>query len=316
MTSPVLPPAIFIMGPTASGKTALAIELVKRLPVEIIGVDSGQIYRGLDIGTAKPDAGTLRIAPHRLIDIRDPDERYSVAEFREDALREMQDITAAGKIPMLVGGTILYFRGLEQGLTPLPSADAGVRAQLEADAERLGWAAMHARLAEVDPVSAQRIHPNDPQRIQRALEVFAISGSSMTELISSRPRETLQYQTWKFTVAPAEKSVLHERIARRFGSMLEQGFIDEVEGLYQRGDLDLDMPAVRTVGYRQIWHFLQGNCPREEAIEKAIIATRQLAKRQMTWLRGDKEAECLDSTSANLLKSVLKKLKDIPISAE
>jgi tRNA dimethylallyltransferase len=308
-----LPPAIFIMGPTASGKTALAVELARRLPVEIIGVDSGQIYRGMEIGSAKPDAETLRVAPHRLINIREPYESYSAAEFRDDALREMRQITAAGRIPLLVGGTMLYFRALEHGLSPMPSADVEVRARLEAQAAELGWVAMHARLAEVDPVAAARIHPNDPQRIQRALEVYELTGTSMTELTSVQVKESLPYQLCKLAIAPKDREVLRERIALRFHQMIEQGFIEEVEALYARGDLNLDMPSMRSVGYRQIWYYIEGKYSRAEAIERGIIASRQLAKRQMTWLRSDANVHWFDSTEANLLDSVLKCLADCPI---
>ena len=313
MSKSELPSAIFIMGPTASGKTALAVELVKRLPVEIIGVDSGQIYRGMDIGSAKPDAEILRVAPHRLIDIREPDESYSAGEFCEDALREMREITEAGRIPMLVGGTMLYFRSLEHGLSPLPSADAGVRASLEAQANEQGWAAMHARLAEIDPVAGARIHPNDPQRIQRALEVYELTGSTMTELTSAQVKEPLPYRLCKLAIAPKDREVLRERIALRFHQMIEQGFIEEVEALYARGDLNLDMPSMRSVGYRQIWHYIEGKYSREEAVERGIIASRQLAKRQMTWLRSDTNVHWFDSTEGNLLDSVLKCLHDCPI---
>ncbi|MDT8404893.1 tRNA (adenosine(37)-N6)-dimethylallyltransferase MiaA [Sulfuriflexus sp.] len=316
MSQPDLPPAIFVMGPTASGKTALAVELVRRLPVEIIGVDSGQIYRSMDIGTAKPDAETLRVAPHRLIDIREPEQSYSAAEFRTDALREMHEITASGRIPLLVGGTMLYFRALEHGLSPLPVADAGVRAQLETQAAEQGWAALHARLARVDPVAAARIHQNDPQRIQRALEVYELTGTSMTDLIAAQAREPLPYRVCKLAVAPNDREVLRERIARRFHQMIEQGFMEEVEALYARGDLDLDMPAIRAVGYRQIWHYLQGKYSRAEAIERGIIASRQLAKRQMTWLRSDTDVHWFDGTEDKLLDSVLKCLQDCPISVK
>jgi len=309
-----LPPALFIMGPTASGKTDLAISLMDYLPVELISVDSGQIYRDMNIGTAKPDADTLARAPHRLIDIRDPAERYSAAEFRDDALREMQEITAAGRLPVLVGGTMLYYRALEYGLSPLPAADAELRAKLEAEAKQIGWAGMHAKLLEIDPVAAERIHPNDPQRIQRALEVHALTGSTMTELYKVQDQQVFPYQALKLAITPNERSLLHERIARRFHTMMELGFVDEVEALYQRGDLDLDMPSVRTVGYRQFWHYVSGDCSLTEATDKAIIATRQLAKRQLTWLRGDESIQRYDSLAADLLDQVLKSLRNNPIS--
>ncbi|MCK4742823.1 MAG: tRNA (adenosine(37)-N6)-dimethylallyltransferase MiaA [Sulfuriflexus sp.] len=310
----ILPPAIFIMGPTASGKTDLAMSLMEHFPVELISVDSGQIYRDMNIGTAKLDAETLARAPHRLIDIRDPNERYSAAEFRDDALREMQEITAAGNIPVLVGGTMLYFRALEYGLSPLPVADLDVRAKLESQAAEVGWSGMHEKLAAIDPVAAERIHPNDPQRIQRALEVHVISGKTMTDLYSEESGHDFPYQPIKLAIAPNERKILHERIERRFYIMLEQGFVKEVEALYKRGDLNLDMPSVRTVGYRQFWHHVAGDCSLSEATEKAIIATRQLAKRQLTWMRGDETFECFDSLSADLLDQVLKRLGTSPIS--
>ena len=310
-----LPPAIFIMGPTASGKTDLAMSLMAHFPVELISVDSGQIYRDMNIGTAKPDAETLARAPHRLINIREPNERYSAAEFRDDALREMAEITAAGRIPVLVGGTMLYFRALEYGLSPLPVADPDVRAKLESEATEIGWSGMHKKLAEIDSVAAERIHPNDPQRIQRALEVHAISGQTMTDLYNMDTQHCFPYQAIKLAIAPNERKILHERIERRFHIMLEQGFVKEVESLYQRGDLDLDMPSVRTVGYRQFWHYVSGDCSLSEATEKAIIATRQLAKRQLTWMRGDESFECFDSLSPDLLDQVLKRLETSPISS-
>lgn len=313
MSSAELPPAIFLMGPTASGKTALALELVKRLPVEIIGVDSGQIYRGMDIGSAKPDAATLSEAPHRLIDIREPDESYSAGEFCEDALREMRDITRAGRIPMLVGGTMLYFRSLEHGLSALPAANAGVRAALEAQLAEQGLAAMHARLLAIDPVAGARIHPNDPQRTLRALEVYELTGSTLTALTGAQTRSPLPYRLCKLAIAPKERDDLRERIALRFKQMIEQGFIEEVEALYARGDLNLDMPSMRSVGYRQIWYYIQGKYSRAEAVERGIIASRQLAKRQMTWLRSDTDVHWFDSMDKKLLDSVLKCLADCPI---
>ena len=309
-----LPPALFIMGPTASGKTDLAIALLEHLPGALISVDSGQIYRDMDIGTAKPDAQTLQRAPHRLIDIRDPAERYSAAEFRDDALREMREITESGRLPVLVGGTMLYYRALEYGLSPLPAADAEVRAALEAEASRMGWAAMHKKLAAIDPIAAERIHPNDPQRIQRALEVHVITGVTMTELYEADSDASFPYQAVKLAISPVDRALLHDRIAQRFQIMLEQGFVSEVEALYQRGDLDLDMPSVRTVGYRQFWPYVAGECSLKEATEKAIIATRQLAKRQLTWLRGDESIQRYDSLAPDLVGQVLKRLKNSPIS--
>lgn len=309
-----LPAALFIMGPTASGKTDLAMALMQHLPVELISVDSGQIYRDMNIGTAKPDAQTLLKAPHRLIDIRDPAERYSAAEFRDDALREMQQITAAGRLPVLVGGTMLYYRALEYGLSPLPAADEQVRQHLEAEAQQIGWVGMHQKLASIDPIAAERIHPNDPQRIQRALEVHVLTGKTMTTLYEMESDNVFPYQPIKLSISPDDRSVLHDRIKRRFHMMLELGFIDEVEALYQRGDLNLDMPSVRTVGYRQFWHHMSGDCSLSEATDKAIIATRQLAKRQLTWLRGDDSIQQFDGLAGDLVDQVLKSLENSPIS--
>lgn len=316
MTIQSLPPAIFIMGPTASGKTDLAMRLMESLPVDIISVDSGQIYRGMNIGTAKPDAATLIKAPHRLIDILDPAERYSAAEFCRDAHKEMAAITASGRIPLLAGGTMLYFRALEHGLSPLPEADPVVRANLEADAARHGWAYLHTRLREVDPVAAARIHQNDPQRIQRALEVYTLTGRTMTELYAAEKQHNLPYRLYKIAIAPPEREVLRQRIAKRFDAMMEQGFLSEVEQLVNRGDLDMDMPSVRTVGYRQLWSHVIGDSSLDEAVNKGIIATRQLAKRQMTWLRSDPEAEWFDSTNPLLDQVVLKWLDSDLISLQ
>lgn len=279
------PRAIFLMGPTASGKTDLAIKLHQRFPVEIISVDSALIYRGMDIGTAKPNAEELAQAPHRLIDIKDPSESYSAANFRQDALREMEDITQQGKIPLLVGGTMLYYKALLEGLSPLPAADEGLRQEIEQKAEEIGWNGLHQELAKIDPVSAQRINPNDSQRINRALEVFYLTGKSLTELTEQKG-EALPYDISQFAIAPQERQVLHQRIEQRFHIMIEQGFQQEVEKLYQRGDLHADLPSIRCVGYRQMWEFLQGEYDHQEMVFRGICATRQLAKRQITWLRG------------------------------
>lgn len=282
------------MGPTASGKTALAVELVQRLPCEIISVDSAMIYRGMDIGTAKPGPEVLRIAPHHLIDILDPGESYSTARFRTEALARMDEIHARGRIPLLVGGTMLYFRGLFHGLANLPEADEQVRQALDAEAAEHGWAALHARLAQVDPVSAARIHPNDPQRIQRALEVHALSGQPLSELLAAQARaQQLPWRILKLARAPAERSVLHARIAQRFHAMLAAGLIEEVEQLRARADLHPDLPAMRCVGYRQVFDYLDGAETYESMCERGIIASRQLAKRQLTWLRAESGCQWL-----------------------
>jgi len=273
------------MGPTASGKTGLAVELCERFPLEIISVDSALVYRGMDIGTAKPDQQTLQKAPHRLIDILDPGESYSAAVFCSDALREMRQITAAGKVPLLVGGTMLYFRALEHGLSDLPAADEDVREQLEHQAAEIGWPAMHDILAQKDPQAAARIHPNDPQRIQRALEVIHVSGRSMSELQADMSGDGLNYRIHKIIISPADRAVLHQRIEQRFDLMLKEGFLDEIRDLHSRSDLNADMPSMRAVGYRQAWDWLEGRGTFEQMREKAIVATRQLAKRQLTWLR-------------------------------
>ena len=315
-----LPPAVFLMGPTASGKTDLALQLARELPCEIISVDSALIYRGMDIGSAKPSPETLQEYPHHLVDILDPAQSYSAAQFREDALIAMADITARGRIPLLVGGTMLYYKALTDGLASMPAADPQVRAALELQAKTDGWAAVHAELQRVDPISAERIHPNDPQRIMRALEVWRVSGLSMTE---HRAQQALQkqasngghlpYNVATFAIAPQQRSVLHERIAQRFHLMLEQGFIAEVETLWQRGDLHADLPAIRAVGYRQAWSYLQGDYTYDEMIERGIIATRQLAKRQFTWLRGWENIEWLDSLSRDNMSHALKRLNQLTI---
>lgn len=294
MTQTSLPLAIFLMGPTASGKTELAIRLRQKYPVEIISVDSALIYKDMNIGTAKPDADELSLAPHRLIDILDPSEAYSAADFRRDALNEMAEIVSQGKIPLLVGGTMLYYKALLEGLSPLPAANSEIRAQIEQEAQDKGWQALHEELAQIDPVSAKRIHPNDPQRLSRALEVFRISGKSLTELTEQKG-EPIPYQVKQFAVMPKERSELHRRIELRFDKMIEAGFEQEVQSLHQRGDLHADLPSIRCVGYRQMWDYLEGNGTLDEAIFKGICATRQLAKRQITWLRSWDDLTWLDS---------------------
>ena len=301
------PTALFLMGPTASGKTALAIQLAEQCHCEIISVDSALIYKGMDIGTAKPTAGELQRAPHALVDIIDPLESYSAGDFRRDALHLMQEITARGNTPLLVGGTMLYYKALVDGLSPLPSADPLIRAQIEKEAEIKGWQAMHDLLCEIDPVSAKRIHVNDPQRLSRALEVYRISGKSITELTEIKS-EPIPYHIKQFAIAPAEKTVLHKRIERRFDLMLKAGFEQEVQALYDRGDLHLDLPSMRCVGYRQMWEYLQGTMDYEEMVFRGVVATRQLAKRQMTWLRGWKGVTWLESDNENnfdLIKALL-----------
>ncbi|WP_417345208.1 tRNA (adenosine(37)-N6)-dimethylallyltransferase MiaA [Ferrimonas sp.] len=305
--STTLPPAIFLMGPTASGKTDLAIELCQRLPCDLISVDSAMIYREMDIGTAKPSAEELALAPHRLIDILDPAEAYSAADFRADALREMAQITAAGRIPLLVGGTMLYYKALLEGLSPLPSADATVRQKIEEEAKSIGWAELHRQLSEIDPVAAERIHPNDPQRLSRALEVYRISGETLTEL-TKRKSDPLPYKVSQFAIAPEQRQRLHERIEQRFHLMLEAGFEHEVRRLYQRGDLHPGLPSIRCVGYRQVWSFLAGEDDYEQMTQKGIAATRQLAKRQITWLRSWSDLQWLTSESAGNVDKLLRGL--------
>ncbi|MGI2883449.1 tRNA (adenosine(37)-N6)-dimethylallyltransferase MiaA [Vibrio furnissii] len=289
-----LPLALFLMGPTASGKTDLAIRLRQKFPVEIISVDSALIYKGMDIGTAKPDQHELALAPHRLIDILDPSEAYSAADFRRDALREMNDIVAQGRIPLLVGGTMLYYKALLEGLSPLPAADPDIRQQIEHEAEQHGWMALHDQLRQIDPVSAERIHPNDPQRLSRALEVYRISGKTLTELTQTKG-EALPFRVKQFAIAPKERAELHRRIELRFEKMVEAGFEEEVKALYARKDLHPDLPSIRCVGYRQMWDYLDGNGCLEDAIFRGICATRQLAKRQITWLRSWDDLTWLDS---------------------
>lgn len=286
MTRDDRPLAVAVMGPTASGKTAFAVEWAQRLGTEIISVDSALVYRGLSIGAAKPDARTLALAPHRMIDIRDPHDVFSAADFAADALPHMLELSAAGKVPLLVGGTGLYFRALMQGLSAMPAADAGLRAQLQDRMAVEGMARLHEELKAVDPVSGARIHPNDPQRILRALEVYLVSGRTLTDWQAQSGSVEFPFQVLEVTLAPQDRGVLHERIALRFDQMLEQGFLDEVRGLLADPRLHPDLPAMRAVGYRQAWAHLRGETSVVEFREQAIAATRQLAKRQLTWFRG------------------------------
>lgn len=299
------PPVICLMGPTAAGKTDLAVELVDRLPLAIVSVDSAMVYRGMDIGTAKPDATVLARAPHRLIDICDPADPYSAARFRADALGEIGQILASGRVPLLVGGTGLYFRALETGLSDLPAADRAVRARLATEGAVFGWAHLHRRLSGVDPVAAQRIHPNDPQRIQRALEVWELTGRPMSSL-QAEPGQPLPYGLVKLVLAPAGRELLRERIVQRFHAMLAAGFEAEVQGLLDRGDLSPDLPSLRAVGYRQMVGHLLGEYDRATMVARAIQATAQYAKRQMTWLRAEAGAAWLPEGRASALDAALK----------
>lgn len=287
------------MGPTASGKTALACALAERFPVALISVDSALVYRGLDIGSAKPDAATLARHPHRLIDIRDPTQPYSAGEFRSDALREMAQITAAGRVPLLVGGTGLYFRALMRGFSDLPAAEPALRAQLQAELERDGLAALHARLATQDPAAAARILASDTQRVLRALEVIALTGQPLSALQQGREQPP-PYRLLKLALVPQDRAPLHARIAERFDAMLSGGLIEEVQALRARGDLHLDLPALRAVGYRQVWQYLDGELSGAELRERGIFATRQLAKRQITMLRAELDARWLDPERSDL----------------
>jgi tRNA dimethylallyltransferase len=288
-------PLVCLMGPTASGKTPLAIELVQRFPMDIISVDSAMVYRGMNIGTAKPDADTLKRAPHRLIDILDPSESYSAGRFRDDALREIAAIHAMGRIPLLVGGTMLYFRALLQGIAGMPTADANIRANLEARAQTEGWEALHAELASIDKTAANRIHSNDSQRIQRALEVYLLSGKTITDWQAADTNALSGMPVLSLAIAPTERALLHARIAERFDLMLAQGFMEEVQSLMNRGDLSEALPSIRSVGYRQAWSHLSGEVDFATMREQAIAATRQLAKRQLTWLRTWPELQWLAS---------------------
>jgi len=316
MTSHHKPLAVAIMGPTASGKTAAALAIAKEMPVEIISVDSALVYRGMDIGTAKPSAEELASAPHHLIDIIDPLDAYSVAQFREDAIRLVAEIQARGRLPLLVGGTMMYFKGLNDGLDDLPTADADVRARIDAEAACIGWPGMHAKLRDVDPVTADRLAPNDAQRINRALEIHELSGKPMSALLARREKTELPFELVPFALEPSDRAVLHDRIALRFDQMLgkrdDSGIVAEVAGLRARGDLHPNLPSMRCVGYRQAWEYLDGSIDRAQLRETGIIATRQLAKRQLTWLRSMPERiviDCLGPDPARLMLDHLSTLR-------
>lgn len=296
------------MGPTASGKTTLAVELVKRYPMEIISVDSALVYRDMAIGTAQPDAQVLAGAPHRLLDIRDPSQSYSAADFREDALLAMAEISASGRIPLLVGGTFLYFRALQYGLADMPAADPAIRGRLEAAAQRDGWETLHARLVALDPESAAKIKPTDPQRIQRALEVYELSGRPMSALHAQQTAADLPYRLLKLALIPADRALLHDRIETRFRQMLADGLLEEVGKLFERADLTAELPAMRAVGYRQVWRYLSGQLEYEAMLEQAIIATRQYAKRQLTWLRSESGLQRFVAEDSRVLQRICQRL--------
>jgi tRNA dimethylallyltransferase len=312
MTSRIATVVPCLLGPTASGKTAAALALAARHPVEIISVDSALVYREMDIGTAKPTAEERAVAPHHLIDIVDPTDAYSAAQFRADTLRLTGEIHTRGRLPLLVGGTMLYYKALTQGLNDLPAADADVRATLDADAAREGWPAMHARLASIDPVTAARLAPNDSQRIQRALEVFMLTGQAMSALLAEPARQDDAAAAWRFVpvaLEPSERSVLHARIEKRFDAMLAGGFVDEVVKLRERGDLQPEMPSMRCVGYRQVWEYLDGAVDYPTMRDKGVFATRQLCKRQLTWLRSMTERVVVDCCDPHATARVLDQIE-------
>lgn len=301
----MLPEVIFLMGPTAIGKTDLAIAMAERLPVEIISVDSAMIYRGMDIGTGKPKTALAQGLIHHLIDIRDPSEPYSVAEFCNDARSCIKSIMQKGKVPLLVGGTMLYFKALRDGLASLPSAEVEVRKQLAEKAEKLGLSALHAELSNIDPLAAKRIHPNDSQRLLRALEVYTLTGKNLSQHFSSEKKQHFPYQLKQIAVVSAERAYLHQRISDRFNTMLAGGLLEEVRELRHRHDLNLALPAMRAVGYRQVWQFLNGEINYNTMVENALAATRQLAKRQLTWLRSWEGLCCFEVRAENLLQMVV-----------
>ena len=304
-----LPPALFILGPTAAGKTDLALTIAASLPIEIISVDSALVYRGMDIGTAKPEPEVLAQFPHHLVNIIEPSAHYSVGDFRRDALALMADITQRGKIPLLVGGTMLYFKALQEGLAVLPEADKAIRQHLDDEVEQFGLKYLHDRLTQIDPVSAKRIHPNDPQRLQRALEVYEITGKSLTEL-TEKSQSEIPYRLTKVILSPFDRSILHSRIEKRYQIMMEMGFLDEVKSLYERDDCHADLPAIRAVGYRQVWQHLAGDYDLDTSIEKAVIATRQMAKRQLTWLRAQDNTTWFDTSEGLAISQIMSFLLD------
>ncbi len=304
------PPVICLMGPTASGKTALAMALQDNLPCDIISVDSALVYRDMDIGTAKPTKEEQADYPHRLIDIRDAAQSYSAADFCHDALKEIDLIRAKNRIPLLVGGTMMYYKSLIEGISPLPEANPTIRKDIENEAKRKGWDALHDSLKAIDPVAAQRIHPNDPQRLTRALEVYRITGNTLTQLTEIKGN-SVQGDVLQFAIAPKERTTLHERIALRFNQMIEQGFEQEVTKLYQRGDLHENLPSIRCVGYRQMWQYLHGECSHDEMVFRGICATRQLAKRQLTWLRSWPDLTWLDMEDENNLQHIVSSVSNL-----
>jgi tRNA dimethylallyltransferase len=296
---------IAIMGPTASGKTAAALAIAREFPAEIISVDSALVYRDMNIGTAKPNAEELAAAPHHLIDIIDPSAAYSVAQFLSDSARLIQAIQARGKLPILVGGTMMYYKAMMNGIDDLPPADAAIRAQLDTDLALIGAPGLHARLTQVDPITAARLQANDSQRIQRALEIYQLTGQAMSTLIAQQARAPAPFALLPISLEPSDRSFLHERIAKRFDLMLEQGFIDEVRQLKLRPDLNADLPSIRCVGYRQAWDYLDGKISHQDMRERGIIATRQLAKRQLTWCRSIPERIIVDCIQDNVSQQVL-----------
>jgi tRNA dimethylallyltransferase len=315
-SSSAKPNVICLMGPTASGKTSLAVDLVQQHPFQIVSVDSAQIYQQMNIGTGKPQKGVLDIAPHRLIDFIDPAVPYSASQFRTDAFREIDEILEVGNTPLLVGGTMLYFRVLRDGLADMPHADPEVRAEIEKLAQEQGWEAVHQQLAAVDPDSAARIHPNDPQRTQRALEVYRVAGKTITSFhaeMRAQQEALLPYNLHFFAIQPEDRGVLHGQIETRFRQMLNEGLVDEVQALRARGDLNHQLPSIKSVGYRQVWQYLDDEIDYDGMVERSIIATRQLAKRQLTWLRSWPSLQSLSNSSAHSVQHVLKYMETISI---